>query len=163
DHLVVGRQRGWRQLRLPIERRSLQHVRRPPGTGRRRRRQWPGGRDSGRRVWQSGGRRRRRRRRRGIPPRAAPGPRRRPGGGGLGGAAGGAGGAGGATTFGGGTQAILPGVRITADVANNTLLIYANQENYRVIERTLRQLDRPQLQVAIDTTIAEVVLNNHLN
>ena len=37
------------------------------------------------------------------------------------------------------------------------------KENYRVIERTLRQLDRPQLQVAIDTTIAEVVLNNHLN
>jgi general secretion pathway protein D len=83
--------------------------------------------------------------------------------GGLGGAAGGLGGAGGSTTFGGGNQAILPGVRITADVANNTLLIYANQENYRIIERTLRQLDRPQLQVAIDATIAEVVLNNNLN
>jgi general secretion pathway protein D len=83
--------------------------------------------------------------------------------GGLGGAAGGLGGAGAGTTFGGGNQAILPGVRITADVANNTLLIYANQENYRIIERTLRQLDRPQLQVAIDATIAEVVLNNNLN
>ena len=43
--------------------------------------------------------------------------------------------------------AILPGVRITADAVNNTLLIYANQESYRLIEQTLRQLDRPQLQV----------------
>ena len=51
-------------------------------------------------------------------------------------------------------------MRITADVANNTLLIYANQENYRIIEQTLRQLDRPQLQVAIDATIAEITLND---
>ena len=43
--------------------------------------------------------------------------------------------------------ALLPGVRITADVTNNSLLIYANQENYRIIEQTLRQIDRPQLQV----------------
>lgn len=63
----------------------------------------------------------------------------------------------------GGPAAILPGVRITADVSNNALLIYANQENYRIIERTLNQLDRPQLQVAIDATIAEIVLNNSLN
>jgi general secretion pathway protein D len=58
---------------------------------------------------------------------------------------------------------ILPGVRITADTINNALLIYANQENYRIVERTLRDLDRPQLQVAIDATIAEVTLNNNLN
>lgn len=58
---------------------------------------------------------------------------------------------------------ILPGVRIAADVTNNALLIYANQENYRIIERTLEQLDRPQLQVAIDATIAEVTLNDALN
>src|SRR5205085_12423505 len=45
--------------------------------------------------------------------------------------------------------AILPNVRITADAVNNTLLIYANQESYRLIEQTLRQIDRPQLQVAI--------------
>jgi general secretion pathway protein D len=43
------------------------------------------------------------------------------------------------------------------------LLIYANQESYRIIERTLRQLDRPQLQVAIESTIAEVTLNDSLN
>ncbi len=58
---------------------------------------------------------------------------------------------------------ILSGVRIAADVTNNALLIYANQENYRIIERTLEQLDRPQLQVAIDATIAEVTLNDTLN
>ncbi len=46
---------------------------------------------------------------------------------------------------------------------NNAVLVYANQENYRIIERTLQQLDRPQLQVAIDATIAEVTLNDNLN
>jgi general secretion pathway protein D len=60
-----------------------------------------------------------------------------------------------------GGAGILPGVRITADVVNNSLLIYANQEHYRIIERTLRQLDRPQLQVAIDATIAEITLNDN--
>ena len=64
---------------------------------------------------------------------------------------------------GGAGQGVLPGVRITADVVNNTLLIYANQENYRIIERTLRQLDRPQLQVAIEATIAEITLNEKLH
>ena len=58
---------------------------------------------------------------------------------------------------------MLPNVRITADPVNNTLLIYANQENYRVIEQTLRQLDRPQLQVSIDATIAEITLNENLS
>ncbi|HET9175955.1 MAG TPA: secretin N-terminal domain-containing protein, partial [Pseudolabrys sp.] len=58
---------------------------------------------------------------------------------------------------------VLTGVRITPDVVNNTLLIYASHENYRIIERALRQIDRPQMQVAIDATIAEVTLNNDLN
>jgi general secretion pathway protein D len=61
------------------------------------------------------------------------------------------------------TSSVLPGVRITADPVNNTLLIYANQEHYRVIEQTLRQLDRPQLQVSIDATIAEITLNENLS
>jgi general secretion pathway protein D len=56
----------------------------------------------------------------------------------------------------------IPGLRVAADIANNSLLIYANQENYRLIEQTLEQLDRPQLQVAIHATIAEVTLNNDL-
>ena len=71
-----------------------------------------------------------------------------------------------ATVFGGGGgpagAGILPGVRITPDVVNNSLLIYANQEHYRIVERTLQQLDRPQLQVAIDATIAEITLNDNL-
>jgi general secretion pathway protein D len=58
---------------------------------------------------------------------------------------------------------LLPGVRITADAINNTLLIYANRENYRIIEQTLKQLDRPQLQVSIDATIAEITLNENLS
>jgi general secretion pathway protein D len=57
---------------------------------------------------------------------------------------------------------ILPNVRITADVVNNNLLIYANQESYGVIKRALEQIDRPPLQVAIDATIAEVTLNDNL-
>jgi general secretion pathway protein D len=54
-------------------------------------------------------------------------------------------------------------VRITADTVNNTLLIYADQENYRIIETTLQQVDQPQLQVAIDATIAEVTLSDELS
>jgi len=69
--------------------------------------------------------------------------------------------------FGGGgraaeTSVVLPGIRIAADVNNNSLVIYASQENYRLIEQTLTRLDRPQLQVAIHATIAEVTLNNDL-
>jgi general secretion pathway protein D len=52
--------------------------------------------------------------------------------------------------------------RITPDVVNNSLLIYADQANYRIIESTLVQIDKPELQVAIDATIAEVTLNNEL-
>ena len=63
---------------------------------------------------------------------------------------------------GGGGQPLLQGVRITADTTNNTLLISASPESYKVIERTIRQIDRPQLQVAIDATIAEVTLNDNL-
>ena len=63
----------------------------------------------------------------------------------------------------GGPGPILPNVRISPDVINNALLIYANQENYRLIERALQQIDRPQLQVAIDATIAEITLNDTLN
>ena len=68
-----------------------------------------------------------------------------------------------APTAGAGGKPVLQGVRITADTVNNTLLIYADQENYRIIETTLQQVDQPQLQVAIDATIAEVTLNNELS
>lgn len=68
-----------------------------------------------------------------------------------------------APTAGAGGKPVLQGIRITADTVNNTLLIYADQENYRIIESTLQQVDQPQLQVAIDATIAEVTLNNELS
>jgi len=60
-------------------------------------------------------------------------------------------------------NAPLPNARITADVANNSILVYASEEDYRIIARALTQLDRPKLQVAIDVTIAEVTLNDDLS
>jgi general secretion pathway protein D len=86
---------------------------------------------------------------------------------GAGGAGAGAGGNGaldsGRGASSGNNQPLLQDVRITPDIVNNTLLIYADQANYRVIETTLLQVDQPQLQVAIDATIAEVTLNNDLS
>jgi len=67
-----------------------------------------------------------------------------------------------ATPASGAGAPLLPNVRISADAVNNDLLIYANQESYSIIKRALDQIDRPQLQVAIDATIAEVTLNNNL-
>ena len=58
---------------------------------------------------------------------------------------------------------ILPNVRITADITNNAVLVYANQESQRVVEQTIHQIDRPQRQIAIEATIAEVTLNDQLN
>jgi general secretion pathway protein D len=58
---------------------------------------------------------------------------------------------------------VLQNVRITADVTNNAVLVYANQESQRVVEQTIRQIDRPQRQIAIEATIAEVTLNDQLN
>jgi general secretion pathway protein D len=62
-----------------------------------------------------------------------------------------------------GVNGILQNVRITADVTNNAVLVYANQEAQRIVEQTIRQIDRPQRQIAIETTIAEVTLNDQLN
>src|SRR5262245_21809830 len=53
-------------------------------------------------------------------------------------------------------------VRITADASNNAIVVYSNQEDYRVIERALRDVDRPRLQVAIDATVAEITLTDDL-
>ena len=53
-------------------------------------------------------------------------------------------------------------LRITADAANNSIVVYSNQEDYRVVERALRDIDRPQLQVSIDATVAEVTLTDEL-
>ena len=85
---------------------------------------------------------------------------------------GGAGATGGAQDYSGGLLgsggkpaggAILPNVRITADITNNAVLVYADQESQRIVEQTIRQIDRPQRQIAIEATIAEVTLNDQLN
>lgn len=63
-----------------------------------------------------------------------------------------------------GINGILQNVRITADATNNAVLVYANQDAQRVVEQTMiRQIDRPQRQIAIEATIAEVTLNDQLN
>jgi general secretion pathway protein D len=84
-------------------------------------------------------------------------------GGGNGGGGGGALDSGHGSGSGSGQPVLQGDVRITPDTVNNTLLIYADQANYRIIEATLFQVDQPQLQVAIDATIAEVTLNNDLS
>ena len=71
----------------------------------------------------------------------------------------GSGGAFGGRANGEGAQA---NIRITPDIVNNSILVYASQETQRIVEQTLRQIDRPLLQVAIDATVAEVTLNDTL-
>ena len=63
---------------------------------------------------------------------------------------------------GGGAVRAFQNVRITADSANNSIVVYSNQEDYRVVERALRDIDRPRLQVAIEATVAEVTLTDDL-
>lgn len=53
-------------------------------------------------------------------------------------------------------------IRVTPDLSNNTLLIYASPGDYKLVERTIRELDRPPVQVAIEATIAEVKLTDKL-
>jgi general secretion pathway protein D len=69
-----------------------------------------------------------------------------------------AGGAGGNSSRG-----MFQNVRISADNSNNSVVIYSNQDDYRLIESAVRELDRPPLQVAIEATVAEVTLTNDLN
>jgi general secretion pathway protein D len=59
-------------------------------------------------------------------------------------------------------RGVFQNVRITADTSANSIVIYSTQEDYRTIERALRDLDRPRLQVAIDATVAEVTLTDDL-
>lgn len=53
-------------------------------------------------------------------------------------------------------------VRISADSANNAIVVYSTENEYRVVERAIQNLDRAKLQVAIDATVAEVTLTNAL-
>ena len=66
------------------------------------------------------------------------------------------------TTAGSAPRGVFQNVRITADATNNAIIVYANQEDYRVVERALREIDRPRLQVAIEATVAEVTLTDDL-
>lgn len=59
-------------------------------------------------------------------------------------------------------RGVFQNVRITADTADNSLVVYSNQEDYRIIERSIRELDLPRLQVAIDATVAEITLTDAL-
>ncbi|HEY0522207.1 MAG TPA: type II secretion system secretin GspD [Stellaceae bacterium] len=54
------------------------------------------------------------------------------------------------------------GPRIRADEANNSLLIMATPREYAQVQQVLDQIDIPPLQVLIEATLAEVVLDNGL-
>ncbi|HEY5722125.1 MAG TPA: type II secretion system secretin GspD [Allosphingosinicella sp.] len=55
-----------------------------------------------------------------------------------------------------------PGPRIVPSEQNNSLLIYANGEEYEFIREALEKLDQPVPQVLIEATLAEVTLGNDL-
>ncbi|MCB1884647.1 MAG: type II secretion system secretin GspD [Geminicoccaceae bacterium] len=71
-------------------------------------------------------------------------------------------GVGGNLRTGGGVLGDLGPVRIVPNSRNNTLLVRATPRAYEYIEATLRRLDTAPLQVLIEATIAEVVLNDTL-
>ena len=62
----------------------------------------------------------------------------------------------------GGPLGDLGPVRIVANSRNNSLLVRATPRAYELIEATLRRLDTAPLQVLIEATIAEVILNDQL-
>ena len=53
-------------------------------------------------------------------------------------------------------------VRIQADTANNSLVIYADLETRQQVLSALNRIDVPQLQVAINVTMAEIRLTDEL-
>lgn len=55
-----------------------------------------------------------------------------------------------------------PDIRVVADEANNSILIYASGADYRKIEAALRDLDKQPTQILIEATIIEVTLNDTL-
>jgi general secretion pathway protein D len=57
---------------------------------------------------------------------------------------------------------LASGIRITPNLANNSIVIRATQREYRQILLALRQIDTPAVQILINTTIAEVTLNDSL-
>jgi general secretion pathway protein D len=63
------------------------------------------------------------------------------------------------TTQGGGNRS---GVKISADPANNTVIIFGEPNMHRKVLAALNQLDVAPVQVAVSVTIAEVTLNDNL-
>jgi len=59
-------------------------------------------------------------------------------------------------------RGLFPNVRITANIESNAIVIYSNQEDFRIISRALHDIDLPKLQVAIEATVAEVTLTDDL-
>lgn len=53
-------------------------------------------------------------------------------------------------------------IRIIADEETNSLIIHATAEEYRTLEKTIRQLDPLPLQILVEATIAEITLNDRL-
>jgi general secretion pathway protein D len=54
------------------------------------------------------------------------------------------------------------GLRITADPRSNSLIMMADEGEYRSVLEVVRELDRPPAQVLIEATIVEVTLNERL-
>lgn len=54
------------------------------------------------------------------------------------------------------------GLKIVPNTQNNSLLIYANGEEYSFIRDALDKIDRPVVQVLIEATLAEVTLSDEL-
>ncbi|QQS54563.1 MAG: type II secretion system secretin GspD [Candidatus Competibacteraceae bacterium] len=71
-------------------------------------------------------------------------------------------GTGGSAIGSGGPSVGMEEVRIVADVENNSLLIWATNQNYERILGTLQKLDVTPRQVLIEATIAEVTLTGKL-
>jgi general secretion pathway protein D len=54
-------------------------------------------------------------------------------------------------------------LRIAADVAGNAVVVYASEQDYKPIERTIIELDHPTAEIGIEAIAAEVTLNDQLN
>jgi general secretion pathway protein D len=60
------------------------------------------------------------------------------------------------------TSVIANGVRIVPSESTNSLLIYADGEEYQFIKDAMEKIDQPVAQVLIEATLAEVTLSNDL-
>ncbi|NWG46878.1 MAG: type II secretion system secretin GspD [Alphaproteobacteria bacterium] len=54
------------------------------------------------------------------------------------------------------------GMRVVADPARESIVVFGSQKDYATLEPLLRQLDVPPRQVLIEATVAEVVLTDEL-